>query len=462
MLIPGQWYPSLKKDWNMEKSLLDHALAYQELGWSVIPIPPKTKQPNLSWKKYQKKAASQSQIKKWWTEKPDYNIGIITGAISEVIVVDIDSFEGQEVYRNTIGAIPNTIRQTTGKPGALHALFKHNGTNIPNAVGLLDGVDIRADGGLIIAAPSIHPNGSQYKWLIDPTEMGLDDLMDIPEELLKILVSDNGDNKKSKNPDGWVSEALMGVDKGCRDATAVKLAGYFLRTVGADINLITANLTNWNLRNTPPLGLKIIEKCIASVIKMEGERELSNTIGETVTFMEIYKYPDGDKRYKVYLTGHDNPVSLDKTDDIMAQRKFRIAVCKAIDRIMPKMNLDKWEAMMNKVLANAKKIIVPEEETALGTIRHFINKEANSKSVTDDPKYIENRVILVDGMIYLKNDVVLRSVYDLGTKIGSKTCGDILRKNMGFEYKKYQVGGVRFRGYRIDKKQWDSQFYDAF
>ena len=74
---------------------LDYALYYESRGFSVIPLPHGKKKPTLPWKKYQDQRANKDQIFHWF-EKQNQNIGIVTGAISKLSVIDIDSQQGEE------------------------------------------------------------------------------------------------------------------------------------------------------------------------------------------------------------------------------------------------------------------------------------------------------------------------------------------------------------------------------
>ena len=193
------------------KILSEYALAYAKLGWSIFPIKTKEKKPKIKWEKYQREKATEEQIKNWWKKWPDANIGIVTGAISGIIAIDIDSMQGREAYINQFGELHGTISQRTGKPEALQLIFKHpKDQDYSNRARMLPDVDVRGDGGYIVAAPSIHPNGVQYQWDIDPTEMGLDDLMDLPDDVKVELNNSQTIDGTNKNAEGWVQEALMG------------------------------------------------------------------------------------------------------------------------------------------------------------------------------------------------------------------------------------------------------------
>ena len=69
---------------------IDYALKYYEQGFSVIPIIPGQKKPMIKWQPYQNERATPEQIKQWWTETPNANVGIVTGKISDLFVIDLD------------------------------------------------------------------------------------------------------------------------------------------------------------------------------------------------------------------------------------------------------------------------------------------------------------------------------------------------------------------------------------
>lgn len=244
------------------KNLLEQALAYSRLNWSVIPIKPGEKRPLVKWEKYQHERADIDLIKSWWTFYPYANIGIVTGQVSGIIVVDIDSLEGHRAYIALFGKIHCTVQQNTGN--GCHLIFKHPGNQeyrtIPR---IYTDIDIKADGGYILVPPSIHPNGSQYRWVVSPH---LSNLSKLPEKILsRLQTSPKSSVGKSQNPNGWMQEALLGVKQGQRNNTCAKLAGYYLRLFIGDIQETERVLSNWNKRNEPPLDASEIIRVIDSV-----------------------------------------------------------------------------------------------------------------------------------------------------------------------------------------------------
>jgi hypothetical protein len=105
-------------------------------------------------------------IKQWWRSMPYANIGLVTGAVSGVIVLDVDVRHGGDLSLSKLeqqhGALPVTWRFLTGGGGE-HILFRHPGGNVPNSAGKLgSGLDVRGDGGYIVAPPSRHISGNYY------------------------------------------------------------------------------------------------------------------------------------------------------------------------------------------------------------------------------------------------------------------------------------------------------------
>lgn len=138
------------------------ALKYASMGFSVIPVG-KDKKPITKWEPYQKQKADKEQINEWWTKHPEAGVAIVTGAISGLSVVDIDTAEGEALLKEKIGEVKCPTALTPG--GGKHLYFQDFGAS--NKTGFIPGVDFRGEGGYIIAPPSPGPNGSDkmYAWV---------------------------------------------------------------------------------------------------------------------------------------------------------------------------------------------------------------------------------------------------------------------------------------------------------
>jgi len=146
--------------------MLNAALAYAEKGWRVHPLIPKDKKPLIA--KWQEMATADAIIiTEWWTKWPSANIGIATGEGSGFFVLDVDGEKGSRsltVMENEIGPIPETLEAKTGTGGRHLLLQMATDREIRNKQNFMPGLDIRGEGGYIMVAPSIHPNGRSYEW----------------------------------------------------------------------------------------------------------------------------------------------------------------------------------------------------------------------------------------------------------------------------------------------------------
>jgi hypothetical protein len=115
-------------------------------------------------------------INKWFEKSPNSNIGIATGKTSGLLVLDIDPRNGGDDTIDALvdqhGDFPDTVEALTGG-GGRHLLYSYPevGTPISGTV-LDDGIDIKSDGGYIVAAPSRHVSGCSYEWELssDPSD----------------------------------------------------------------------------------------------------------------------------------------------------------------------------------------------------------------------------------------------------------------------------------------------------
>lgn len=160
-------------------TLKEYALHYADMGLAVFPLKPNSKKP-ATVNGCKAATKDKGQITAWWDKQPDYNIGIATGSISGgLVVIDLDRDEDKGIDGYTVikkwqqehGNLPETAMSITGR-GGYHYLYRDT-AQWQNRVNLYDGVDIRGEGGYIVAPPSIHPNGHQYEWEQEPLVYGI-------------------------------------------------------------------------------------------------------------------------------------------------------------------------------------------------------------------------------------------------------------------------------------------------
>lgn len=200
---------------------LREALNYQKRGWSIFPIKARTKKPLVKWKVYQKNPADEVMIKGWWTRWPNAGIGLVTGKVSGVVVLDIDGEEGEKFLKGK--ELPPTPCVETQR-GRRHVYFKYPGFRVRNNV-KKNGLDIRGDGGIVVLPPSLHHKGGQYRWLISPQEEGLAHMPEWLVEFIKELERD-----RSPDPDTLEQLLVKYWEKtGQRHEMALGVAGYLCK-----------------------------------------------------------------------------------------------------------------------------------------------------------------------------------------------------------------------------------------
>lgn len=151
------------------------------LGFSVFPLPRGSKRPIIKWSQYQSTLPTEEDIRLW--DSGDYNIGIVCGAISDLLVVDVDSAEGQD-FIDALD-LPDTPTVQTAK--GRHYYFRNPDNHVGNKVRLSGvPVDIRANGGFVVGPESRHETGHIYNWEVSPEHVSFANL---PESFLALLTA---------------------------------------------------------------------------------------------------------------------------------------------------------------------------------------------------------------------------------------------------------------------------------
>jgi Bifunctional DNA primase/polymerase, N-terminal len=166
--------------------------ALKRIGFNPIPVMYGGKDAAVKWKPYQSTRATDAECAVW--DAGHYNVGIVTGALSGIFVVDVDGLKGETTLATLEaqhGALPETVRAKSGKGWHYYFAYPTDGRVIRNLAGqsvygeVLQGLDVRGEGGYIVAPPSLHPNGTHYEWENSPFDMPP---TSAPEWLLELVV----------------------------------------------------------------------------------------------------------------------------------------------------------------------------------------------------------------------------------------------------------------------------------
>jgi len=155
-----------------------------------------------------------NKLQAWWRRWPRANIGLLMGGAGSLVCVDIDGDEGRESLAKLEaehGKLPKTRSQTTGRAGGgEHFLFHVDPFYvdwIKNRARVAPGLDFRSEGGLIVAAPSLHHSGNQYRWR-DPNYP----IAELPEWMFKVALSHREVSREvSSSGERPTEERLLGL-----------------------------------------------------------------------------------------------------------------------------------------------------------------------------------------------------------------------------------------------------------
>lgn len=252
--------------------MLSAALTYAARGWRVHPLPANQKfPPQVGWKDL---ATNDPDCLKILWNKPNSNIAIACGKASNLVVLDFDCKNNQpgldtlDTLEKQFGGLA-TLRAKTPS-GGIHLYFTCPSIALGNKVGIMPGLDIRADGGYVVAPPSTTVEGS-YEWLNEfpPADM--------PEELIATLLQSATANRSTRVESDTIPE-------GERNSTIFRhcctLRAMGLEYEAAKLNALSLNQT----KCLPPLPEKDVLQCLDSAWKYDIDLTLTD-LGNCLRFV---------------------------------------------------------------------------------------------------------------------------------------------------------------------------------
>jgi hypothetical protein len=168
-------------------ALIDAALGYARRRWPVFPLGVRSKLPMIARAHpepdplhgqcrgecgndghgFYDATTDEVKLRTWWMRWPEANVGIRTGAVSGLGVIDLDPGKGGATsftaLSRDLGPLPPTREVETGSQGR-HVYLQYR-EGVTSRAGVRPGIDLRGDGGYVVAPPSVHPNGRAYAWI---------------------------------------------------------------------------------------------------------------------------------------------------------------------------------------------------------------------------------------------------------------------------------------------------------
>jgi predicted Rdx family selenoprotein len=225
------------------------------LGFAVFPCQTGAKTPATP-HGFQDATKDLDRIRRCWTRRPDLNVAIATGAVSGIVVLDIDDYKGGGdsliELEKRYGALPVTMSATTPR-GGQHYYFRHPGQFVPNAVDLVPGIDVRGDGGYVLLPPSIV-DGKPYEW--DDRQA----VAALPEWLMQGMTKAR---HNARRPEYWIKLA-EGVTAGERNQKMTEIVG-LMAGAGLPDDLVAVLALAVNKRFKPPMADREVATVVRSI-----------------------------------------------------------------------------------------------------------------------------------------------------------------------------------------------------
>ena len=259
----------------LDNRFLNHATRVVDMGYPVFPIRANGKEPYAKGG-FHNASRDFNQILEWAEQYPNANVGVPTGAVSGITVVDVDGEEGVESMKGAFpqGAISTRTHMTPRGKG-WHLIYQYNPL-IRNVNGALYKVDLKNDGGYVIWEGS-HFDGEKYSgdWKV-LKDIEIVPIKDIPEEFLVTYKKPTSPSQSTEPSEDWLGDALKGVSEGTRDSTAVRIIGKLHRD-------------NYSRESIVAILEGYASKCSPQWVPDEG------TIGDKVDYI-MSQYPKENSR----------------------------------------------------------------------------------------------------------------------------------------------------------------------
>ncbi len=237
-------------DW--QESLAIAASDYLARGWSLLPLFGKL--PAIpAWKAYQSRLPTSFEVETWFADstRPPSGLGVVTGMLSGLVVVDCDSQEDAAYWQEHYPSSPLVVSTGGGGVHFYYAIPK--GEDVRNRAGVLGRkIDVRGEGGYATAPPSLHPSGKLYAWQAYDVSVRLPsfDAAWLVDKSQSARLPSSEQTGNVRNAVAYIRRIHAKAGEGGHNATF--RAACKLRDAGLSEDEALQVLTDWNETNTVP------------------------------------------------------------------------------------------------------------------------------------------------------------------------------------------------------------------
>lgn len=241
---------------------MEYALSYAKQGWHVFPLQPAGKAP-LTEHGYKDATRDPDLIQQWWSRWPEANVGVATGRVSGIVVLDVDRKHGVDgvVSAAELDLPPTLVIRTPS--GGYHLIYKCPAAFVvPRRIGVRPGLDILGEGGYVVAAGS-HTQQGLYEIARNRP------IAECPQAIIDLAT------RSSTAPRSPAPEAGEKIGAGGRNAYLTRIGGKLRRIGFSDDELVAALLVINTTRCDPPVSEAEVRRTANSVARYQPDERAS-------------------------------------------------------------------------------------------------------------------------------------------------------------------------------------------
>ena len=249
---------------------VEAAMKLAHRGLHVFPVDPTSKAPKTVHGCLDA-TRDERRILSMWRACPSAGIGVATGKPSGIVAIDVDPRSGgEDGFAELAGKLGNpglTVRVLTPS-GGYHLWYRAPAAAVACSAGrLAPGVDVRGDGGYVVAPPSVRPDGTGWRWA-----PGGAPLAELEGEWIDAMRAPAAHERPLATPvASWVALVRDGAPEGGRNHALARIVGHLLAK-GVDPHLVAELAHLVNGRNRPPLPGAEVDQVVVSIASREVRR----------------------------------------------------------------------------------------------------------------------------------------------------------------------------------------------